>query len=155
MYLDAAGAQRDFRTVQQAGTIIEGENYVPVATEPKKNNPSSPSSKTLVELQEARKATEKADIIAKKDAMDKKYRYEGLKAYYRPQEHVESPKFTAVWQRKEAERREKRREMGMSAGLEEINGEKLPDPTMRWVASPRIDSQKIMKAKRKTDIINE
>ena len=84
MYLDAAGAQRDFRTVQQAGTIIEGENYVPVATEPKKNHPSSPSSKTLIELQEARKATEKADIIAKKDAMDKKYRYEGLKAYYRP-----------------------------------------------------------------------
>lgn len=68
----------------------------------------------------------------------------GFKAYYQPQEYVENPKFTATWQKAEVERKNVRKERGLNDVYIDINPEKLPDPTIKWVDKPNVFAQSLL-----------
>ena len=62
----------------------------------------------------------------------------GYKSYYQPQEYVENPKYTATWQMTDEERKQKRKAGELNEIFVEINPEKLPDPTIKWVDKPNV-----------------
>jgi len=88
--------------MQQRGKIVDAENHV-VLTETYPKHALSetiPSMKTCTELLAYRKGIEKEDIRCKKTKRDEKVAHLQkiqFKDYYRPDEFVENPQYTATW----------------------------------------------------------
>lgn len=114
--------------------------------------------KTNTELIDLRKSREREDIRGKKHTQDskmEKLQQIGFKSYYQPQEYVENPRFTATWQKVEEERRLKRAERGLHGSSVDINPEKLPDPTIKWVEKPSVYARSLLFDKRKKDNLDD
>ena len=78
-----------------------------------------------------------------------------FKGYYQPQEYVANPKYTATWQKHEVERKAKRAERGLEETFVDINPEKLPDPTIKWVDKPDVYARSLLIDKRKKDNLDD
>ena len=101
---------------------------------------------------------ERDDIRGKKNAKDTavaELQKATFKDYYQPQEDVENPRYTATWQKTEEERRNKRGERGLNANSVDINPEKLPDPTIKWVDKPSVYARSLLFDKRKRDNLDD
>jgi hypothetical protein len=79
----------------------------------------------------------------------------GFKTYYQPQEYVENPKYTAMWQKADVERKNKRAIGGLTQTGVDINPEKLPDPTIKWIDKPNVYAQSLLFQKRKKDNLED
>jgi len=93
---------RPYRLQQVRGAVVDAEDYLDVVkTYPR--HPMSdvvPLAHTMTELKAQRKDVEKIDIKKKKDDRDSRVAHlqkVQFKDYYRPQEFVEQPKYTATW----------------------------------------------------------
>ena len=119
---------------------------------------NKPEIKTQTELIDYRRAQERDDIRAKKNAKDAevaKIQKATFKDYYQPQEYVENPRYTATWQKVEEERRNKRKERSLNEINIDINPEKLPDPTIKWVEKPSVYARSLLVEKRKKDNLDD
>ena len=105
-----------------------------------------------------RRAVEREDIRGKKNAKDTQVaelQKATFKDYYQPQEFVENPKYTATWQKLDEDRRIKRAERGLNAHSIDINPEKLPDPTIKWINKPTVYARSLLFDKRKRDNLDD
>lgn len=112
----------------------------------------------MSDLKKHRLDLEKADIKQKKDAKDQKMqsiKNVSFKDYYQPQEYVANPKYNATWQMRAEEKRTKRRNIGLLEESNEINGEKLPDPSVKWVDKPLVSSKTVLVDKRRQNILDD
>ena len=98
--------------------------------------------KTKTQIDNFRKIVEREDIKSKKKTADTKIetlQNISYKDYYQPQEYVKNPKHTAMWQKQQEKRYATRGHHGLVPGGIEINPEKLPDPTIKYVKNPPIN----------------
>mmetsp|Transcript_5851 Transcript_5851/g.9405 ORF Transcript_5851/g.9405 Transcript_5851/m.9405 type:complete len:236 (+) Transcript_5851:404-1111(+) len=110
-----------------------------------------PEVKTSTDLIQARRLQEKVDIKRKKDARDAKVAHLQkiqFKDYYRPQEYVDNPKYTATWQKHAEDRIMTRVRGGLEPGNSKINSAKLDDPGMKWIDEPPVPSKSLLVEKR-------
>lgn len=147
---------RPFRILQKRGAIVDAEDFLPV-TDTYPNHPlteSEPDRKTRTELLNYRKKGEQVDIgkkIADHAAKVTELQKVQFKDYHKPQEYVENPQYTAMWQKRAEERIKKRLENGLLAENTEPNLEKLPDPTIAWIENARTN----LKEARKKELLKE
>lgn len=111
-------------------------------------------AQTMTELTDHRKDVEKIDIKRKMNDRHQKVAHlqkVQFKDYNRPQEFVETPKYTATWQKQRDDRYTKRLHHGLTKDNIEINAEKLPDPSLQWVNERDLD----VSGRRKTEMLRE
>ena len=103
----------------------------------------------MTELIKQRRNVEKHDIEKKKTERDAKVSHlqnVSFKDYYKPQEFVEEPNFTSTWQKLEAEKPKARNKAGLNAHTIDINPDKLPDPSLKWVTNTDVNIMNKRKA---------
>ena len=85
---------------------------------------------------EYRKKLLKQDIHTKKGDRDERVaelQKVQFKDYYKPNDYVSNPKYTSLTQIKDEDARLKRQRGSLLSQSNEINGDKLIDPSMKWV----------------------
>lgn len=108
-----------------------------------------PFNKTMTELTLNRKGVEKKDIARKKNERDSKVAHlqkVQFKDYYQPDSYIKEPKYTATWQKARDDRFEKRISSGLEFDNVDINPEKLPDPSLKYVDKTNVDFETRRKA---------
>ena len=68
---------------------------------------------------------------------------------------MENPRYTATWQKVKEELRSKKKERNLNEINIDINPEKLPDPTIKWVEKPSVYARSLLVEKRKKDNLDD
>ena len=158
--LEAQGVLRGSRIMQKRGCIIQNDDYKAVTgTYP--DHPDKdvvPTFATRTELLADRMAKEQKDIRGKKQSKDQKIadiKSMSFKDYYRPGEYVANPVYTSIVQKNATEKREKRLRAGLTSVSQDIDAEKLPDPTLKWVGQPQNVSMSILADQRRQETLRD